>query len=138
MNYVYSTATCPISYVKYKPTPKQEGSERASKGHNQILKKVTINGGHGINNKYMITPKGVVTQVSDEDMEFLLQDKNFLRHQKAGFMSFDKKKIEPEKKAANMAEKDGSSPLTQHDFEKGENDDGDVRVYKGTPKNKPV
>jgi hypothetical protein len=133
MPYVYSTATCSTAYVKYKPTSANGGGA----GHNLVLKKVIINGGHGLNTKHMITPKGIVTQVSDEDMEFLLQDQNFLRHVDAGFITYDKKKIDPEKKANNMADKDGSAPLTPADFEKGENDEGDLRVYKGTPKSKP-
>jgi len=136
MHYIYSTATCPIDYVKYKPASISEGKDRngGSTGHNQVTKRVKINGGHGINNKYMFTPRGVVTQVSDEDFEFLMQDDAFQRHVKLGYMSFDKKKVEPEKKAKNMAEKDGSFPLTPKDFEKGENDTDDCRIYKGIAK----
>jgi hypothetical protein len=134
MFYVYSTATCPICYVKYKPLTESEKSLRgAASGHSEILKKVTIKGGHGVNTKILVTPKGVVTQVSDEDMEFLLKNESFQRHLKSGYMDYDKKKIDPEKKAKNMAEKDGSAPLTPKQFEKGENDNSDLRVYK-TPR----
>lgn len=136
MNYVYSTATCAIAYVKYQPPIDSENANRASSGYNKVLKRVVINGGHGVNTKHLFTPSGVVTQVSDEDMEFLLQDENFKRHVKAGYMSYDKKKVDPAKKAANMADKDGSSPLTPKDFEKSENEDGDLRVYRGAPKSK--
>lgn len=140
MQYVYSTATCPISYVKYKTAPKNEKIDirGAGAGHNEVLKSVTIKGGHGVNTKILVTPKGVVTQVSDEDMDFLLENESFQKHVKAGYMSYDKKKIDPEKKARNMAEKDGSSPLTEKDFEKSENDYGDLRVYKGFKTNAMV
>lgn len=138
MPYVYSTATCPIAYVKYQPRLIVEKNDRAAPGHNKILKKVTINGGHGVSNRQLVTPIGVVTHVSDEDLDFLIEDQNFQRHVKAGFVSYDKRKVEPYKKAANMSEKDGSSPLTPKDFEKGENDSDDLRVYKGIPKNKPL
>lgn len=136
MPYVYSTATCSTAYVKYKP--QSVSGDRGSTGHNQIVKKVVVNGGHGISNKFMITPIGVVTKVSDEDLDFLLQDDSFQRHMKAGFVSYDKKRIEPEKKAENMALKDGSSPLTPKDFEEGQNDGEDLRVYKGIPKSKAM
>jgi hypothetical protein len=133
MQYVYSTATCPISYVQYAPTSENE-SERRSRGgtsHNRVIKKVTINGGHGVANKVLFTPKGVVTQVSDDDFEFLMQNESFKTHMARGYMTVDKKKVEPEKRAKNMADKDGSAPLTPKDFEKGENDLPDLRVYKG-------
>jgi len=128
MHYVYSTASCSTAFVRYKePT-------ESDKSHNQILKKVIIKGGHGIADKHLFTPCGVVTQVSDEDMDFLLQNEAFKKAVKGGFITYDKKKIDPEKKAKNMAAKDGSAPLTPKDFEKGENDSEGLKVYKGLPK----
>lgn len=138
MPYVYSTATCPISYVKYEDPIQGEKKDRASSGYNKILHKVTINGGHGVSNKYFETPMGVATHVSEDDLDFLLQDEHFQMHKRDGFVSHDKKKVDPSKKAANMALKDGSAPLTPKDFEKGENDSDDLRVYKGIPKNIPL
>lgn len=131
MNYVYSTATCPIAFVKYR-----EPSSSSGLGHNQILKKVIIKGGHGLADKHVFTPSGVATQVNDEDMEFLLANDSFQKAVKDGFISYDKRKVEPEKKAKNMAEKDGSAPLTPKDFEKGENDSEDLRIYKGIARSK--
>lgn len=133
MHYVYSTATCPISYVQYAPSSDNESEKRSRGGqsHNRVVRKVTIQGGHGVANKVLFTPKGVATQVSDEDFEFLMNNESFKTHMARGYMTIDKKKIEPEKKARNMADKDGSAPLTPKDFEKGENDTGDLRVYKG-------
>lgn len=129
MPYIYSTATCPTSYVKYE-TLKEESNRRGSSGYNKIIKQVKINGGHGIADRNLFTPQGVVTYVSEEDMEFLLQDENFQRHMKAGFMSYDKKKVEPSKKSLNMCNRDGSAPLTPKNFEKGKNYDGDFISYK--------
>lgn len=133
MNYVYSTITCPTSYVKYKELSAFEAkdSRGASAGHNEVLKRVVIKGGHGLADKHLFTPHGVVTQVSDEDMQFLLENESFKKHVKDGFITFDKKKSDPEKKAKNMADKDRSAPLTPKDFEKGENDSEEVRIYKG-------
>jgi len=86
--------------------------------------------------KHLFTPKGVVTQVSDDDLEFLLQNKSFQRHMKAGFLTYDKKKIEPERKSANMAQKDGSAPMTPKDFEPGDLGDESTPTFKGLPKSK--
>jgi|SRR5271165_5349357 len=131
MPYVYSTATCAGTYVDYGPT------EPNSKQHAVARRKVTIHGGHGVAHPtrgpiqgHIHTPRGVVTEVSDEDLEFLMQDKNFQRHMAAGFMRVEKKKYETEKMAADMAEKDGSAPLTPKDFEKSENSEPGSDIYK--------
>jgi len=127
MPFVYSTATCSGSYVKYAP------DNGGNSGHAKVIKSVTINGGHGVANKALITPKGVVTEVTDEELEFLLADSAFQRHMKAGFMSVDNARIDPEKKAVNMAAGDNSAPLTPEDFKEGSGD-VEARMYKGKSK----
>ena len=128
MPYVYSTATAGDSYVKYKYSADGKSLPIA-------VKTVTIRGGHGVSDKNFVTPRGVVTEVSQEDLDFLLSDPNFMEHVKAGFMSYDKKKVDPEKKIKNMAKKDGSAPLTPADFEEGKMEDS--KIYKGIPQGKP-
>ena len=123
MNYVYSTATCGSIYCLYK-----EGTD---KDLGVILHKVEIKGGHGVSTpKTCITPRGVVTMVSDEDLEFLMKNDSFIKHMKAGFLTVDKKEVSPEKKIKDMAQKDGSAPLTPADFATGENSSSDTKVYK--------
>ncbi len=123
MNYVYSTATCGTFYCFYK--------NNSEKDLGIVAHKVEIKGGHGVSTpKTCITPRGVVTIVSDEDMEFLLKNDSFLKHVKKGFISYDKKEVNPEKKAKDMAEKDGSAPLTPSDFATGENSSTETKVYK--------
>lgn len=128
MPFVYSTATNSGTYVQYAPDTDN------SKGHSVPLRKVTIQGGHGVATKNLITPKGVATQVTDDELEFLLNDANFQRHVKAGFMTYDKKKVDPEKRAANMAKGDNSAPLTPADFKEGEHSSLESRIYTGAPK----
>jgi hypothetical protein len=48
----------------------------------------------------------------------------------AGFMRVEKRKHDPEKIAADMAQKDGSAPLTPKDFEKSENSEPGSSIYK--------
>ncbi len=129
MHYVYSTITNDTSYPMY--------IENNSKDLGIIKKRpdgtrmtVIIKGGHGVANKHMFTPRGVVTQVTDEEMEYLLQNVNFKRHMKAGFVTYEKKEVAPEKKILEMAAKDGSAPLTDKDFEEGENSTTENKIYK--------
>lgn len=131
MPYVYSTSTCSTAYVKYAPPSSNESNNRSADGFNRIVKKVIINGGNGVATKHLVTPIGSVTFVSDDDLEFLLQNESFQRHIKEGFITYDKKKVDPEKKVKNMKDRDGSFPLTPKNFEKGQNDSDDLRIYKG-------
>ena len=129
MHYVYSTATCPIDYVVYvKNSSNDLGVVQKHANGKQM--RVTIKGGHGVANKNLFTPRGVVTEVSDEEMQLLLEDKMFKRHMDAGFMSYEKKNVAPEKKADSMAEKDGSAPLTPKDFEESDNSTSENKIYK--------
>lgn len=128
MPYVYSTATCAGTYIEYQPDTIK------GHGHSIALRKVVINGGNGVATRHLTTPKGAVTEVTDGELEFLLKNKSFQRHMKAGFISYDNTKVEPEKKAADMAEGDNSIPLTPKDFEEGENSSAEARIYKGKSK----
>lgn len=131
-HYVYSTATNSMFYVDYVPDTTKNS------GYNTIRKKVLIKGGHGVASRFgnagaignVYTPKGIVTEVSDEDMEFLLKDQNFQRHVKAGFMTYEKRQVSAEKMAENMAEKDGSAQITPQDFVDGEYSSESTATYK--------
>jgi hypothetical protein len=128
MQYVYSTATSGLIYTQ---------CDTSTKGPARILKKVEIKGGHGVATiKNLHTPKGIVTVVSDGDLEWLLTNKTFKKHIDEGWISYDKKEFSPEKKAKDMADKDGSAPLTPSDFVEGSNSTRENKVY--APKNKPA
>ncbi len=138
MPYIYSTATCSGTYCDYGPIDKNAGQ-------NIARKKVTIKGGHGVASQArgpsmggIYTPIGVVTEVSDSDLEFLLANKSFQRHMAAGFMTVDKKKVEPAKKAIDMAQKDGSAPVTLKDFEDSESSEPGLRILKAKPQQDPI
>ena len=127
--YVYSTSTCATSYCVYEENSPNDIAVLKQWPDGQPMK-VVIEGGHGVSDKHFYTPQGVCTKVSDRDMELLLDNKSFLRHMNKGFKSYDKKKINPENKARDMAAKDKSAPLTPADFIKGENSgDGNLTTY---------
>lgn len=118
-NYIYSTITNGTFYCKYKES--QHGNVAIMETWpNGKPMKVEIHGGHGMSNKHFLTPKGVCTQVTDDELEMLMNNDAFKRHMDAGFITVDKKKVNPEKKAANMEEKDASAPLTPADYVKGD------------------
>lgn len=129
MYYVYSTMTCDVEFRLYKKNSSKDLSQ-VEKDSNGKPIRVVIKGGNGVANKVLYTPKGAVTQVSDEHMEMLKNNVSFQRREKLGFLSYDKKEVKPEKKAKDMAEKDASAPITPKDFEAGENDSPSNRVYK--------
>jgi len=130
-NYVYSTATCDGTYVDYGPADSNKNV-----GFSKAVKKVVIRGGHGVaqqtglNRGAIYTPQGVMTQVSDEDLEFLENNKAFQRHKERGFIAVDKRKVDPEKHAVNMNPKDGSAPITPKDFELSESSTPETPIYK--------
>ena len=109
MPYVYSTATSANEYAEWVKNGDQQTIQRI----------VRVEGGHGVMNKNFLTPLGVATEVSEDDLQFLLNHDQFKIHMKNGFMSVDKKKVETEKAVANMKLKDGSAPVTPADYAKG-------------------
>jgi len=111
MAYVYSTLTCDNLYHNYERSATANAMEPGI-----ITGSVLIKGGTGVANKHLFTPLGVVTQVSDEQLDFLKKDKNFQEHVKNGFITFDKAKVEPEVAAGKMATRDESAPLVPEDI----------------------
>lgn len=113
MPFVYSTTTNNTFYEEYAEAI--EGSQIR-----QIKRKVLIKGGNGVANKHLVTPFGVATQVSDDDLSFLMNNEAFLRHMKRGFLKVEERNIAAEKVAADMTPKDKSHPLRPKDFDKDE------------------
>ncbi len=58
--YVYSTLTCDNNFAVYSNTPNQDIPV--------IHKTILIKGGHRVATKSLYTPRGVVTEISDDDM----------------------------------------------------------------------
>lgn len=113
MPYVYSTLTCDNEYTDWIVT----GTGEAIK--HRVKHSVKIAGGHGLMNKNFITPLGVVTEVSDSDMEFLLKNDHFKLHKDNGYITVEKKKAETEKVAADLKLRDESAPITPSDYAPG-------------------
>lgn len=87
---------------------------------------VLVKGGAGITPRliggraFMSTPKGVRTEVSDSDADFLANHPHFQRHQKRGFVQIVNAAIDPESVAKSMNLDDPSRPKTPEDVKKSQ------------------
>lgn len=82
----------------------------------QVRRSVRIEGGANCPNKFMVTPNGVLTRVSDDDLAFLMSNAKFQEVMKAGFMSVIADDRDMEKAVRDMAKKDGCAPKVESDF----------------------
>jgi len=111
MPYVYSTLATSMRYSVW--------SEPEHKHALPIRKRaILVKGGAGIATKQLITPRGVRTEVTDEELELLKKDKIFQMHMDNGFITIDSVSLAPEKMAKQMNEDDKSKPLTPEKCEK--------------------
>lgn len=113
--YVYSTLSNTTNYAVYRPTKSQDPNSTPI-----IDRKISIRGGANVAplpQFGIVTPQGVVTQISDEDMAILEQDYHFKEHCRLGFIKVEKKEQPIEKSIASMEAKDQSAPKTPQDFE---------------------
>lgn len=86
-----------------------------------VIKSVKINGGANVADKYNQTPKSVMTELTDEDYEFLKNDYHFKQHVAAGHIRVERHEMSPTKAAVGMKEKDLSAQKTPKDQDIVEN-----------------
>jgi hypothetical protein len=112
--YVVSTLTSDQAYTLFKKT------DDKGKSIPRAERTVIVKGGHGVANKHLITPRGVVTSITEEQAQFLESNTNFIRHKERGFVKILKKNpSDTATAAADLKQKDGSAPLTPSNFEPG-------------------
>lgn len=92
---------------------------------------VVIKGGANVmSKKGLITPLGMMTEITQEQMDFLNSHPMFLQHVKDGWMTPVKAsgwRDDPDTVAANMASRDGCSPDKPEDYAVGK--EGKVGKY---------
>ncbi len=112
--YVVSTLTSSQAYTLFK------NQDAEGKKIPRADRVVTVKGGHGVaDSSTLITPQGVVTEITEEQAALLNDVPMFKRHEKKGFVKILKKKPDAAKSSADLAQKDGSAPLTADSFEEG-------------------
>lgn len=130
MPYIISTLPNSQKYTEYRPARPKDYTK-------EIARSVLVNGGSGVANiKTLLTPLGVVTKVTDDELEFLQRNRCFKEHVAKGFIKIQKTTVNPEKVAADMVTRDKSSPLVPGDFKKEKDTDampveGEKKKAKG-------
>lgn len=124
MSYIYSTLTCDQAYTIY-----SGGANGLKVPQGNII----IKGGTGIANDRLITPLGVVTKVSEEELKLLNTNPIFKQHINNGFIvvQAEGKSEDPEKVAADMSLNNGDAPVTPADYENGGENGTKVKNNKG-------
>lgn len=106
--YVYSTLTRPQRYTNYVVSagglPVPTGS-------------VLINGGANLIDKHFVTPRGVVTEITDSDYQMIKDNEDFKRHIANGFLFVDDSKHDVNEVADDLVARDESAPLVPDDFD---------------------
>jgi hypothetical protein len=104
--YVYSTLATDMNYTNY-----AEGGADLP----VPLPAVFIKGGAGVANDRLVTPRGVVTQVTEDELAYLEANQVFQLHKQNGYIMVEKSKLDPEKVAADMTGRDNSAPMVVQD-----------------------
>lgn len=106
-------------------------TEKSANGALHIVKRIHINGGANVaDRKTLITPQGVVTELTDEDYALLITTDFYKRQERAGFLRpVESKDAAEDTKKAGMKKRDKSSQKTEADYK-----DSDVKVKTGKPK----
>lgn len=128
MPYVYSTSTNSSRFIEYEHRGNDLPVEKKS---------VIIKGGSNVaKGRGLITKYGVRTEVSEDDLAWLLKRANFVAMMKAGFFKVDTARMLAEKAIGDLVQRDKSAPLVIQDFKKSDlrpdkKDDGKAKVVIG-------
>lgn len=109
--YIYSTLSTDMKYTEYQDPIK---GQKVSIVKHSVL----VHGRAGVADKHLITPRGVMTKVSDEDFAMLSNNALFKLHTENGYIKFEKKAAEVDKVVVDMKARDVSAPITPEFYEK--------------------
>lgn len=104
--FIFSTLSSDIAYTNHE----QGGADLPID-----LPPVVIKGGAGVANDRLITPRGVVTEITEGQLEYLRQNPVFQLHEKNGFVRVSKSNGNPDDVAADMTGRDESAPVVPQD-----------------------
>lgn len=83
-------------------------------------RRVFVAGGANVANRKLVTPQGVVTKVSEDDLAVLEANEVFQLHKANGFITVSKSKpSDPDAAAASQEQRDAAAPLVAGDFADG-------------------
>ena len=119
MPYIFSTLTCDNRYIAYAET----GADIKVPTMGILIK-----GGAGVMNDRLITPLGVATEVTKDELALLEQNPVFQMHKENGYIVVQDKKADAEKVSGDMNSRDGSAPLTPSSFKGTRKNQEDLTV----------
>lgn len=119
MPHIVSTLAAGNNYNVYEPKP---ANNKAS-GVNVVKRTIAINGGANVAKRGgetgVLVPRGVVTSVSETDLELLEANPHFKEHVKRGFLKVMNEKVSGNKAAKDLNSDDESKALTIEDTKEG-------------------
>lgn len=104
--YVFSTLAADVAYTNHA----QGGADIPVE-----LPPVLIQGGAGVANDRLATPRGVATEVTEQQVEYLRNNPVFQMHEKNGFVLISASEGDPEVVASDMTGRDHSAPIVPQD-----------------------
>ena len=104
--FIFSTLASDVAYTNYA----QGGADMPVD-----LPPVLIKGGAGVANDRLITPRGVATEVTEAQCEYLRQNAVFQLHEKNGYILVSESYADPDTVAADMTGRDNSAPIVLQD-----------------------
>ena len=126
MGFITSKMAAGVTYAFYAP---------AANKINVVTDTITINGGADVINKRSLeTPTGVVTELTDEQIDKLKSHPLFQEHLQNGAVTIISSEKDA-KKAEKDLEEDKSSQIKPDDYEKG-NSKKEIRANKRKPSTK--
>lgn len=110
-HYVYSTLSAGVEYTGYKT-----GGANDLPAKNGV---VYIAGGANVADTNFVTPRGVVTGVSNDELEFLRGNTVFQLHEANGYITVTDSLEDEDVVVSDMTGRDPSAPLVDADFKEG-------------------
>lgn len=104
--FIFSTLASDVAYTNHA----QGGGDMPIE-----LPPVVVKGGAGVANDRLVTPRGVATRVTEEQVEYLRQNEIFKLHEKNGFVMVSESAGDPDTVAADMTGRDNSAPIVPQD-----------------------
>lgn len=110
--WVASKASTAIAFVEYGQAP--------ANGIPKVLRRIVVKGGANVSQpKTFVTPNAVLTNITQDDFDFLMKDQHFINFMSNGFMSVISDDQDVERVAKDMVKKDKSAPKTPDDYAGG-------------------
>lgn len=103
--YIYSTLSTDMKYAEYRDPVAGETVAIISRS-------VFIAGKANVADKHFVTPRGVMTKITDDEFAMLSKMPLFNLHKDNGYISFEKKSTDVDKVVVNMKPRDVSAPIT--------------------------